>query len=167
MKTNDEYRKAVIGQSRASKKKKMASDPVYFRAQKTTKYAARKAKYHTDEYYRMVVNLRNRFNIFLRSQGLKKAMSFSKKYNIDFDAIFEKLGERPDGHQLDHIIPLAMFDVTNQRHVYLAHLPCNLRWFPGDDNARKNDTVDIDIVNSDESLLAIYNEVLSTRCAAL
>ena len=111
--------------------------------------------------------MRNRFNNILRAMHIKKDVSFSNGYGIDFRAIFEKLGPRPSGYTLEHIIPMAAFDVTNKRHVYLAHHPENLCWLPHIDNSTKNDTIDMAIISASPILLAIYKEITESIASNL
>jgi len=65
-----------------------------------------------------------------------KAMS-SKKYGINFDAIIQKVGPRPDDGRkwhVDHIRPLASFDLNDSEQVRQAFSPRNLRWLPAEVN---------------------------------
>lgn len=70
-----------------------------------------------------------------------KVMS-SKKYGIDFDAIFKNIGDCPGDtklYSLDHIIPMAKFDLDNQEHVKLSHVPENIQWMLMSENLDKRD----------------------------
>ncbi len=78
------------------------------------------------------------------------------EYGINFSEIFKKLGPRPyKNMHIDHIIPLAAFDLDNPEHVRLAHQPENLRWLPEKENLSKNDSIDIELICCSLKLLAI------------
>ena len=165
MHKDNDFRIKEIKRNRESAKNKLANNQEAYRKHYDKKYAKRKIAYKTDETYRLRTNLRNRFNDILKQRGIPKRFSFSGHYGIDFQSIFDRLGPRPRGYHVDHIIPLSAFDITNPRHVYLAHLPCNLRWLPASENSKKNDTIPHSLIKSSTELSAIYLEITEQPAA--
>lgn len=114
---------------------------------------------------------KNRFKDNLRSQ-IKQAFKLyskngktesCKKYGIDFDAIYNKIGPKPDGDfHLDHIIPISVFNFDNPEHVRLAHLPENLRWLDSKENISKSDSIDVEFIACRLSLLSIAKHIKLT-----
>lgn len=51
------------------------------------------------------------------------------------------------------------FDYDNPEHVRLAHLPQNLRWIGGSENCSKSDTIDWELINSNEVLQMIAKQI--------
>lgn len=105
-----------------------------------------------------------RLSSSLRS-GLKlystngKVMS-SNEYGIDYNEIFQKLGENPEGNfHIDHIIPISVFNLDNPEHVRLSHHPENLRWLDAITNIRKQDSIDWSLIESSEVLSNIAKEI--------
>jgi hypothetical protein len=50
---------------------------------------------------------------------------------IDFDAIANSLGPSPGiNYDIDHIIPVSLFDFNNPDHIKIAFAPENHRWLP-------------------------------------
>jgi ribosomal protein S27E len=77
----------------------------------------------------------------LRKQNVSRHFSkssFSSKVAV---RIFEKLGERPDGTHLDHIIPQVFFDYRNKEEVEACWHIANLRWIPIQENLQKGPRV--------------------------
>lgn len=109
-----------------------------------------------------------RFKQNLRRRLLQAFKLYSKngktkvcsEYGIDFKAIYDKIGQKPEGnYHLDHIIPLSVFDLDNPEHVRLAHLPENLRWLDATENISKNDTIDIQLICEFPDLMLIACEI--------
>ena len=68
-----------------------------------------------------------------------KIMS-SKKYGINWKEIIESLKPFPENlknFEIDHIIPLHTFNLTDEREVKIAFSPSNLQWLPKEENRRK------------------------------
>jgi hypothetical protein len=62
-------------------------------------------------------------------------------YGVDYDAIIVHLGSCPGKmaeYQVDHILPLAAFDLTESWQVKAAFAPENHRWCLKQDNLVKN-----------------------------
>ncbi len=69
-----------------------------------------------------------------------KIMS-SKKYGIDWKIIIESLKPFPENlkdFEIDHIIPLRMFDLTNPANIKKAFAPSNLQWLRMEENRKKS-----------------------------
>lgn len=81
--------------------------------------------------------LHKAFQLYSNGKELK-----CNEYGIDFQAIFDHVGPRPDKtFQLDHIIPISKFDFNNLEHIKLCHLPENFRWVSAKENLEKSDKV--------------------------
>jgi len=84
-----------------------------------------------------------------------------KNLGIDFEAIFQKLGQMPSANMhIDHIIPLSAFngffdDGKEYEFVKLANSPENLRWLPALENNSKNNKIDWTIIDQCPKLMEI------------
>ena len=74
-------------------------------------------------------------------------MSFGKirnpmrKFNIDWGGIIKVLSpitENRSDYEVDHIIPLFKFDLTDIEHVHLAYATENHRWLKIKENRRRD-----------------------------
>lgn len=91
-----------------------------------------------------------------RNQSVNGKQKKTKEYGIDIKAIVEHIGYRPsDDYELDHIIPVAIFDFDNNDHVRISHLPENLRWLPAKENNLKKDKILWDLISTEPVLLEI------------
>ena len=78
------------------------------------------------------------------------------QYGIDFNYIVESVGMSPkESFELDHIIPMAIFDYKKIDHIYLSQHPANLRWLDGEENNRKNDKIIWDLIKDNPFLYFI------------
>lgn len=101
-----------------------------------------KRRMNEDPKFRMIRNLRTNIRYAINKYTDSGKTRSCAEYGIDFDAIFSRLGGRPSTeHELDHIIPLTKFDLSNPEHVRLAHLPCNLRWITSTENKSKSNKI--------------------------
>ncbi len=69
-----------------------------------------------------------------------KIMS-SRKYGINWKEVIESLKPFPTDlkkHEIDHIIPLHTFNLTNTEEVKRAFSPSNLQWLTIEENRRKS-----------------------------
>ncbi len=79
----------------------------------------------------------------LLTQAFRRYSEFGKlqvssKYGVDFKAICEHLGQKPEGNfQIDHIRPLCSFDFDNPDEVTEAFAPENHQWLPALENREK------------------------------
>lgn len=71
---------------------------------------------------------------------LGKVMS-SKKYGIDWRKVIENLEPFPKNlkdYEIDHVIPLHTFDLTDPEQVKVAFSPSNLQWLTIEENRKKS-----------------------------
>ena len=92
------------------------------------------------EYYQknsLRIRIRNRVSKALRSQGIKKVMTVDG-YGIDVAAIIAHIGPcpGPDWH-IDHLRPLAWFDLSDPNELMAAFSPENHQWLPAFENMKK------------------------------
>lgn len=64
-----------------------------------------------------------------------------KKHGIDIPLICEKIGPRPKGFHLDHIVPLSALDMHNPIHIRIGNDYRNLRWITAKENYSKHTKV--------------------------
>lgn len=114
-----------------------------------------------DPYYKFETNLRSYISSII--SNLKCKIPDENK-GIDFHKIYEKIGPKPSNgnYHLDHIIPLSKFDLTNPRHIVLAHTPENLQWLDSKLNLKKGNKI-MDIVFNNDILMKIYAEITNDR----
>lgn len=101
-----------------------------------------KRRYNTDPNYRIRKLVRGRLRKALKLHTKNGKVMSSKKYGIDFEAIFARIGPCPGTgkeYHLDHFIPLIKFDLDNPDHVKLSHVPENFQWLKSFDNGNKQD----------------------------
>lgn len=116
-----------------------------------------KSRCKNDEKYKLKKIIRGRIHRGFDTYSKSGKTKSCKEYGIDFDAIFNHIGPRPDkSYHLDHIIPLSLFDLDNPEHVRLAHLPENLRWLPGKENLEKHDKIILSLIEENPILLNIF-----------
>jgi hypothetical protein len=109
-------------------------------------------------------NPKSKFKERLRTRILKGMKTYSKsgktktcaEYGIDFEAIYNKIGPKPDDtYHLDHIIPMSVFDFDISEHVKLCNSPENLRWVPSKENLEKWCSICVELIEADEKLIYI------------
>lgn len=111
-----------------------------------------KLRQQRDPEFRFKCSLRNAIKKMFKNFNITKTKSCTA-YGIDLRKIFEKVGAKPSqGHVLDHIIPLTVFDFTNETHVKLSHHPDNLRWVTIEENLAKSDLIYWDLIKGNENL---------------
>lgn len=132
-----------------------------------TKVQNRDNKYKIHKLY-LENNPKVKFSIQLRGRILAGFRRFSKhgktetckEYGIDFEAIYNKIGPKPDGkYHLDHIIPISLFNFDLKEHVRLAHCPENLRWVTQTENLKKFNKIIPELI--------IGNKILESICIML
>ena len=117
-------------------------------------------RYNTDDIFRFKQCLRKRLQQAFKLMSKNGKTKSCSDYGIDFEAIYNHVGPRPEGDwHLDHIIPLCKFNLDIPEHVRLAHLPQNLQWLPADENLSKNDSVDMEIIRCSLALTIIAQEI--------
>lgn len=104
---------------------------------KAQKRAYRFIKSKTDESFVICNRLRKRLNVALKQYGEGKKLHVDE-YGIDYNAIIQHLGKKPEGeYVVDHIKALCSFDLTDLEQVKLAFAPENHRWLPKEENLKK------------------------------
>lgn len=104
-------------------------------------------------------SIRNSFN----SQDTTKN-KICKEYGIDIQHIINVIGTRPYKHyQLDHIIPVTVFDMRNEEHVRQCYCVENLRWIPQKQNGEKNDRIVWELIEKNDKLLQICAQFNITK----
>ena len=99
-----------------------------------------KQRRKNDKNYAIKERVRLSFLQSLRTYS-KTGKIMPKNEYLDMDAIIKKLTPFPDLslYEVDHIIPLVMFDHDNLEQVRRAWLPSNLQWLPKEINRWKSD----------------------------
>jgi hypothetical protein len=119
---------------------------------KTEKVRERQKKYQHTEKHRLWVNeyqrlwkkehlietrVRAHLVYALKAYANGKKHS-SKAYGVDYQAIAIKLGKSPgDGYEVDHIIPVSLFNLNDPAQVKIAFSPDNFQWLPMVENIQK------------------------------
>ena len=134
----------------------LAKDREYYNMHKNEKNTrARKWKSnnraHLREYKKMLYRkniqfkiaelLRNNLRQALRRYGEGKTFK-SSFYGVDYKEIIEHIGAMPNDGQkyhIDHIRPLASFDLTKIEEIKKAFAPTNHQWLEATENIRKSD----------------------------
>ena len=98
-------------------------------------------------------------NRSMRCQKLGRTFSKSSIADRIASNIHKALGDRPDGHHLDHIIPRSFFDHRNMAEIEACWDVANLQWLPARENASKSNKLTIadaqKLTPHQKSLLAI------------
>ena len=119
----------------------------------------RRNKRKTDDNYRIADNLRKGLKRVLKMYNQDKTFSSGITKEL-CKKIIDRIGPRPsDDFHLDHIIPLSVFDLTQEIHRTLANSPENLRWLLGKENLSKKDSVDFELIYCSLSLLSIAKQI--------
>lgn len=104
---------------------------------------------------RVKSSIRNAFNVLEVRKTKTKA-----QLGIDMEFIFEGVGPQPnEDYELDHIIPIVLFDYNIDSHVALSFHPNNLRWIPWQENLQKSDTIIWSLIEGDSVLEDIAKEL--------
>ena len=80
--------------------------------------------------------LRRAFGLYSKNGKVKAA----RQYGVDFTAICQHLGSRPNDGQvwhIDHIVPLSYFDFDDPEQIKVAFAPENHQWLLAKENLRK------------------------------
>lgn len=115
--------------ARASKAKGRALEPLVVQAKARTYYAKNSVK----------ISLRNRVYRALKRQGIQKVRG-PRGFRVRLAEIAAHLGpcpgERGEWH-IDHIRPLASFDLSDDAQLQQAFAPENHQWLPARENIIK------------------------------
>lgn len=120
--------------------------------------AARRQRYHSDPEFRIKDRLRGRLNEALRKVGAYKSTSAVKDLGCTVSDLREYLEQRFYDHtqtgeqmtwmnyssrwEIDHILPLASFDLTNREQLLRAGHYTNLQPLWREHNRSKSDKLD-------------------------
>lgn len=155
-----EYNKSKYLKNR-DKYNKNNSDNYYANREKYVKMAVdrERARKEEDPKYAFTRRLRDRIRKALIRLSINGKVRSCQEYGIDFDEIYSHVGERPSREfELDHIIPLNVFNLDNPLHVKLANSKHNLRWINGRDNRKKHTTIPKEAYEN-EKLVEILIEI--------
>ncbi|HEY9877807.1 MAG TPA: hypothetical protein V6D29_05090 [Leptolyngbyaceae cyanobacterium] len=93
-------------------------------------------------------NIATLIHFYLRRQDAKKPFSISTFAAQVATEVTARLGERPQGHHLDHVIPQSYFDFRNQNEIEACWHVDNLRWLPALANISRGHRLTIQEVES-------------------
>ena len=94
-----------------------------------------------DMKYAITERLRRSFYHALTKYSKTGKIASSKKYGIEWKEVIESLKPFPEdikNFEMDHIIPLHTFDLTNHEEVKQAFSPLNLQWLTREENRKKS-----------------------------
>jgi len=100
-----------------------------------------KLRRQNDKEYAIADRLRRSLNHAMTKYSKTGKITKSNKYGIDWKEIIESLKPFPkkiEGYEIDHIIPLKSFNLTNINEVKKAFSPFNLQWLTIQENRRKS-----------------------------
>ena len=110
----------------------------------------------TDEEFRIIHNLRVHFHKAMTLYSSTGKKMPSNEYEIDFEAIFKHLGEKPNDkyiYEADHIIPLSMFDHNDPKQIKKAWAPENFQWLTREINQWKGNRLIKPLTNAEKEKL--------------
>lgn len=100
-----------------------------------------KMRLRTDKEYAIADRLRRSLNHAMKKYSKTGKIMNSKKYGINWKEVIESLKPFPEDlkkYEIDHIIPLHIFDLTDTGQIKIAFSPSNLQWLTVEDNRRKS-----------------------------
>jgi len=103
--------------------------------------ANRRLRFRTNLNFAIADRLRRSLNHAFTNYSKHGKIMSSQKYGIDWKEIIEHLKPFPENigdFEIDHIIPLHTFDLTNPDEVKKAFATSNLQWLLREDNRRKS-----------------------------
>ena len=91
---------------------------------------------------RLKLRLRNQvYSAFIHYSTNGKTRA-SNEYGIDYNAIYRRLGPKPNDekvYHIDHVIPLSWFDFDDPEQIKAAFAPENHQWLEASKNMLKGD----------------------------
>jgi hypothetical protein len=100
----------------------------------------RKERYKNDPLFAVKLNLRGLLTQAFKRYSTKGKIMTSKKYGIDYKAVFDHLGPCPgprEEYHIDHIRPLCYFNFDDIEQVKQAFAPENHQWLKAEENLSK------------------------------
>jgi len=98
----------------------------------------------TDKEFAIADRLRRSLNHAFTKYSKTGKITSSRKYGINWKEIIESLKPFPENlkdFEIDHVIPLHTFDLTDPEEVKKAFAPSNLQWLTREENRRKSGKV--------------------------
>ncbi len=99
-----------------------------------------KLRLKTDPQFAIADRLRRSLHHAMTKYSKTGKIMSSEKYGIHWKEIIEHLKPFPENltdFEIDHIMPLRFFDLSNPEQVKKAFAPENLQWLPMSENRRK------------------------------
>ena len=112
----------------------------------------------TDECFRILHNLRSHFCRVMYLYSTNGKNMSSKKYGVDWEGIINYLGPQPiDGnnYEVDHIIPLSLFDHNDPEQIKKAWAPENYQWLTKEINMWKGNRLIKPLTNKQKIKLQV------------
>jgi len=107
-----------------------------------------KERYNVNDKFNILMRLRGRFGVAWRTYCKTHQLPLSvksQKYHIDYrPAILHLWKTKPKntkGWDIEHKMPLSIFDITNEEEVQKAFSPENLQWMEHKDNLKKGKSI--------------------------
>ncbi len=140
--THPEWReKHRIQQEKYKEKRKLYRKKYFKREEVKARMRERhKWKLRNDPKFAIADRLRRSLHHALTKYSETGKIMSSKKYGINWREIIESLKPFPQeiqNYEIDHIIPLCAFNLTNSIEVKNAFSPENLRWLTKSENRSK------------------------------
>ncbi|MFA4887282.1 MAG: HNH endonuclease signature motif containing protein, partial [Candidatus Nanoarchaeia archaeon] len=101
--------------------------------------------------------IRRSFGHALSRYSKTGKVASSEKYDMNWKEVIESLKPFPKNlkdFEVDHIIPLHVFDLDDPEQIKMAFSPSNLRWLRREENRKKSGRLVI-IGKSEEGFLSI------------
>lgn len=95
----------------------------------------------TDPRFAIAKRLRKSLGHALSNYSKTGKIMNSKKYGINWKEVIESLKPFPENlknFEIDHVIPLHTFNLTNPKEVKKAFAPSNLQWLTKEENRKKS-----------------------------
>ena len=146
-KNNEEWReKHRILQSKYKEKRKIYIKEYFSRPVVKQRMRERhKRLSKNDPNFAVADRLRRSLHHALTKYSNSGKIMSSKKYGINWEEIIESLKHFPKdikNYEIDHIMPLCIFNLTDTREVQKAFSPENLRWLTKIENRRKGGRIE-------------------------
>ncbi len=113
--------------------------------------AKEKLRLRTDKEFAIADRLRRSLNHAMNKYSQTGKIMNSKKYGINWNDIINSLKPFPDNlkeYEIDHIIPLHTFNLSDPENIKIAFAPTNLQWLTMKENRKKSGKI---LINGDIS----------------